>query len=722
MTFFKSLNFLFIFSFIFLHLADVQIKYISSFSLDDITSSSLGYILSGTEKDEHFGNMLSRTKGDFNHDGYYDLLIHSWMPNSSIKKVSLFLGSPIGLYKGLTIFYKEYYDHEGQIAADFIGDVNGDGMDDFMICSAKADSELGPGKCYLIFGTKKIPGTIDLTINDVDILASRGIIFSDNLKVDSKSDRVTFGNSFAGLLDIDNDGIPEFAISNMAAKINSKVIDCKNGIYYVIRNISFFKSGQVNILSKFNMSSKNFGFTIEDTKHDSGCFGTSALGDVNGDGFNDIIISADGENKENGVAYVIFGKSSFPNTFSVDDLNMDEFHLPKGFKISRNQESRGAIGYDILGNIDINGDNRKDIVLGERFWGRNKVTRYTIPSGRVSIIFGSDKEFPTFLDLDSLNKEKVEIDNYWPVSGFGWILANAGDLNADGFDDLLIGCQYDSIFVIYGQKSFTEDLSTNYLDGKNGFRIKHNSNKYSSELTKTVVSGFGDSNMDGIHDFAIGYPEVLSNDQSNAGIVVIITSGAISQQASVPKNMISKCKLEYNPITHTICDLDTKNCTNNQFNVYPITYFDNFTKIRSENSTITNVTCQSYFNHSNDICDMIKIKYNFLCSYDNTSCLLENFKLIQSFHNKSLNEAVDDNFSKISEKNEHYCISSESENSNFLIIFALFFFICLSIVLFIILYQKNKNSNKNSHKIENFRQNRQNKEIELSNLKEKFVI
>ena len=86
MTFVKSLNFLYIFSFISLRLAEVQIKYIPSFSLDDITSSSFGQILSGTKTDEHFGNMLSRTKGDFNHDGYYDLLIHSWMPNSSIKK------------------------------------------------------------------------------------------------------------------------------------------------------------------------------------------------------------------------------------------------------------------------------------------------------------------------------------------------------------------------------------------------------------------------------------------------------------------------------------------------------------------------------------------------------------------------------------------------------------------------------------------------------------
>ena len=197
-----------------------------SFTIDDITKLSYGYILSGTEKDENFGNILSRRKGDFNKDGYNDLLVHSLRISTTIKKITVFFGSPSGLTKGLTILFKDFTSDPGQLAGDFIGDVNHDGIDDIIICSVKVDSEVGPGKCYVIFGSKTwtTVSTLDLTADDI---GAAGLIFSDNMKGNTKDDRILFGYSFSGLLDIDGDGTIDFGIGNPTSIENNAIFNCQ---------------------------------------------------------------------------------------------------------------------------------------------------------------------------------------------------------------------------------------------------------------------------------------------------------------------------------------------------------------------------------------------------------------------------------------------------------------------------------------------------------------
>ena len=417
-------------------------------------------------------------------------------------------------------------------------------------------------------------------------------------------------------------------------KITQSLI-AKNGNYYIVRDINSFKSGQVNVLSKFELHSKTSGFTLEDTKFGDGCFGTriSALGDVNGDGRNDFMVSSDWVDTR-GAVYVIFGSSSFPDYFSMDDLNT--VSSVKGFKISRASATNAAIGFDIFGNIDLNGDGLQDIVLGERFWASNNINY-----GSVSVIFGSKTPFPSILDLEDLNGSNgFTIYGTTPNILFGIFLANAGDLDGNGIDDLMIGSSSDMAFIVYGRTSFTKSLYMSDLDGLKGFTIKANMN-----VGKAFVSGFGDSNNDTINDFAISFPGATVGGNTNAGMVLIVTAGAISLSQNcplpsqcTPKNTIYSPTLQgvynysnqnvYNKLFATTCEMNSSICENPDYSIY-------------------------------------KKAYQTVCNLDSMGCENQNFK-ISTFDSKLVPEGFDvfnPSNSTVCSLINQTCSSNDSNNS-----------------------------------------------------------
>ena len=83
--------------------------------------------------------------------------------------------------------------------------------------------------------------------------------------------------------------------------------------------------------------------------------------------------------------------------------------------------------------------------------------------------------------------------------GFNADLSNAGDVNNDGIDDILIA-NGNRVYVVYGDNSIgtPEDFNLDNLNGQNGFVIDVNGS------LETRVSNAGDVNNDGIDDFIIG--------------------------------------------------------------------------------------------------------------------------------------------------------------------------------------------------------------------------
>ncbi len=218
----------------------------------------------------------------------------------------------------------------------------------------------------------------------------------------------------------------------------------------------------------------------------------ASAGDINGDGFDDLILGRADSSR----GYVVFGKDSgFAATLSLSSLNGTD-----GFQILAT--AGGAfreLGSSVSGAGDVNGDGFDDIIIGDRLdpgaGGGN------FP-GAAFVIFGKSSGFDPTFDVASLNGV-----NGFKISGqgerryVGLTADGAGDVNGDGFDDVIVGGSRDfAAYVVFGKASgFAADLDLSTLDGVNGTTIRGNGNLG----VRPVVSGAGDVNGDGVDDFIV---------------------------------------------------------------------------------------------------------------------------------------------------------------------------------------------------------------------------
>ncbi|MEE9150852.1 MAG: integrin alpha, partial [Thermoplasmata archaeon] len=143
----------------------------------------------------------------------------------------------------------------------------------------------------------------------------------------------------------------------------------------------------------------------------------SYAGDVNGDGYDDIIVGAPGNDSERGRAYIFFGGPWFTGAFSADDAN-----------VTINGSAQGdRFGWDVSGAGNMNNDAFDDVIVGAP--GNNSDT------GAVYIFFGSNP-LPPSLDA---NNADVVIAGGNAGDGFGSSVSGAGNVNNDDYDDVIIG-------------------------------------------------------------------------------------------------------------------------------------------------------------------------------------------------------------------------------------------------------------------------------------------
>ncbi|MBA8667894.1 FG-GAP repeat protein [Holosporaceae bacterium 'Namur'] len=252
-------------------------------------------------------------------------------------------------------------------------------------------------------------------------------------------------------------------------------------------------------INPFPLSSLNGtnGFRLKAMLLDQTSTVVSGAGDINGDGFNDLIIGI--PLKQGGVSYVVFGnKFPFPPSMNLSSLNGSN-----GFQLKESIPSRYSCN-KVSGAGDINGDGLADLIIGAPLANSDAGVSY--------VVFGSKFPFPPLIDLSNLNgKNGFQLNGTLSVKFSGNAVSGAGDINGDGIDDLIIGApdnasgHYNGAsYVVFGSKfPFPPSMNLSSLNGSNGFELQGEQLK---GISGWSVSGAGDINGDSIDDLIIGAP------------------------------------------------------------------------------------------------------------------------------------------------------------------------------------------------------------------------
>ncbi len=395
-----------------------------------------------------------------------------------------------------------------------VGDVNGDGIDDFAIGASSAghNGRYDSGSTYIIYGKA---GGLDASIDLASLERSAGFrIYGDEYDLS--------GRSVSGVGDVNGDNIDDIIIGATGER--------PNGSTYVV----FGKSE--NFTDNIDLStltvSDGIRIASERGVYLSGI--SVASGDVNGDDVNDIIIGASGpgsgsEGDAKGSTYVVFGKGEgFTGNINLHDVvasrGIDGFRL--------DGEAAGDFsGYSVASG-DFDGDEMDDIIIGARRADSSDVS----DSGATYVVFGKDSSFGGAIDISSIadlgGTVGLRINGEAANDQSGYSVASAGDINGDGKDDIIIGAPFadpngnsdsdsGSSYVVFGKDRSTNgviELSAIAM-GEGGFRIDGGS---AGDQSGTSVSSAGDFNNDGYDDLIIGARYADSNGVSDDGSSYVV--------------------------------------------------------------------------------------------------------------------------------------------------------------------------------------------------------
>jgi hypothetical protein len=482
--------------------------------LVDPLSTSFSDFVKGDQIDCGFG-MSVATAGDVNGDGYGDILVGApYYDNGQTDEGAAFLY--FGSSNGIS-FFEDWFGESNQDSSNYgncvstAGDVNGDGFSDIIIGAPNYDNNgVDKGAVFLYFGSPNGPSLIE-----------------DWTSIGSQSEG-NFGSSISTAGDVNGDGFSDIVVG--ASRFSSGF-----GAVYIFHGSNSGLSASYDWRFLSIWSGSNFGSSV------------STAGDVNGDGYSDVIVGANLYNAGGtykGAAFTYYGSSLGLSSTAYWMVvgNQPSGYLYLGSSVSTAGDINGdgysdvivgakgyVIGSDVLGAAfiyfgndlglsvtpndilygprdgadfgtsvstagDINGDGYSDVIVGENVF-QDSYVYFGSSTGLPATHDWSDNGSPFFL----------------PNSEYGRCVSTAGDINGDGYSDVIVSAPfYDDkgeVFIYNGSPDGLSE-SSNWITESNNLEAKYG----------WSVSTAGDVNGDGYSDVIIG-AYYYDNGEPGEGVV-----------------------------------------------------------------------------------------------------------------------------------------------------------------------------------------------------------
>lgn len=412
--------------------------------------------------------------GDINGDGFDDVIVGvPFEPDtsSSVGRIEVYFGSATGLsttpsFTRMGVQTGAQYGYA--IAGG--GDINNDGFDDFAVGAYLNDwvynndpssSDKNQGAVFVHYGSAAgVSAAYDSIVQDIAL---------------GSTDTARFGSSVA-LLKFNNDDFHDVAVgsysfSSTTLSNRGSVIVFPGGAGGVSSLSTWSRFGQV--------ANGFFGWDVENA------------GDINGDGGDDLLIGAygftAGVDTAQGKAFIYYGlNSGTPAQWPFGGPQWEAVGPHKG----------AQFGQSVAGVGDINGDGFDDIAVGADRYSTmisDSLNIANIGNGGLFIYHGTATGL-------SLNPD-FTFEGPRAGSGFGTSVSGAGDVNGDGFDDVVVGAPSTSTntlfgigeaYAFYGTAGGLDMIDWTQTGETMGARFGFS------------VSGIGDVNGDGIDDVGVG--------------------------------------------------------------------------------------------------------------------------------------------------------------------------------------------------------------------------
>ncbi|MFY0642989.1 MAG: FG-GAP repeat protein [Bacteroidia bacterium] len=409
----------------------------------DTTYASL---LEQNQDSSNFGISVS-SAGDVDADGYSDVVVGASLYDNGETdegNAFIYLGASGGLNTALAtrLEANQGVAHFGS-AVSFAGDINGDGYSDVLVGAENWDNgSIDEGGVFIYNGS------------------SSGLSSTLVLRLEVHQSNANLGTSVACAGDVNGDGYSDI----MVGAPNFDNGDLDEGIVLIYQGSLLGIDTLFKMSLEIHQDSAHFGYKV------------APAGDVNGDGYSDVIIGSpeyDNGNSDEGAAFVYLGSPDSLNT--IYSLLMQEDQDSSNYSI------------DLSSAGDLNGDGYMDIAIGAFLYDNGQTDE-----GAVFVYYGSVNGPSVSYDV---MLERNQGDAY-----FGRSIASAGDLNSDGYSELAVGA------LKYNNGQTDEGMVFIYDGSSTGISTTPSLSLEANQAASWFghdVAGVGDVNSDGFDDFVV---------------------------------------------------------------------------------------------------------------------------------------------------------------------------------------------------------------------------